>query len=90
MKSIKINNFEIANDKPLTLIAGPCVIESQDHTLRLAEDIARVCERAKINFIFKASFDKANRTNINSVRGAGLQEALTIFEEIKLNFHCPI
>jgi len=52
MKSIKINNFEIANDKPFTLIAGPCVIESQDHALGLAEDIARICERAKINFIF--------------------------------------
>ena len=90
MKSIKINNFEIANDKPFTLIAGPCVIENQDHALGLAEDIARICERAKINFIFKASFDKANRTNINSVRGIGLQEALPIFEAIKLNFHCPI
>ena len=90
MKSIKINNFEIANDKPFTLIAGPCVIESQDHALGLAEDIARICERAKINFIFKASFDKANRTNINSVRGIGLQEALPIFEAIKLNFHCPV
>ena len=90
MKSIKINNFEIANDKPFTLIAGPCVIENQDHALGLAEDIARICERAKINFIFKASFDKANRTNINSVRGIGLQEALPIFEAIKLNFHCPV
>ena len=90
MKSIKINNFEIANDKPFTLIAGPCVIESQDHTLRLAENIARICERAKINFIFKASFDKANRTNINSVRGIGLLEALPVFEAIKQNFHCPV
>ncbi len=90
MKSIKINNFEIANDKPFTLIAGPCVIESQDHALGLAEDIARICERAKINFIFKASFDKANRTNINSVRGVGLQKALSIFEAIKLSFHCPV
>ena len=90
MKSIKINNFEIANDKPFTLIAGPCVIENQDHALGLAEDIARICERAKINFIFKASFDKANRTNINSVRGIGLQEALPIFEAINLNFDCPV
>ena len=90
MKSIKINNFEIANDKPFTLIAGPCVIESQDHALGLAEEISRICERAKINFIFKASFDKANRTNINSVRGIGLQEALPIFEAIKKNFHCPV
>ena len=90
MKNIKINNYEIANNKPFTLIAGPCVIESQDHALSLAESIARICEKAKINFIFKASFDKANRTNINSVRGVSLQEALSIFEAIKQNFHCPI
>ena len=90
MKSIKINNFEIANDKPFTLIAGPCVIESRDHVLGLAENITRICERSKINFIFKASFDKANRTNINSVRGIDLQEALPIFEAIKINFRCPV
>ena len=90
MKSIKINNFEIANDKPFTLIAGPCVIESQNHALGLAEDITRICERTKINFIFKASFDKANRTNIKSARGVGFQEALPIFERIKQSFHCPV
>ena len=90
MKSIKINNFEISNDKPFTLIVGPCVIENRDHTLTIAEDIKKICEETNINFIFKASFEKANRTNINSVRGVGLQEALGIFSEIKINFKCPI
>lgn len=90
MKSIKINNFEIANDKPFTLIAGPCVIENRDHALTIAEDIKNICDETNTNFIFKASFDKANRTNIKSIRGVGLQEAEGIFSEIKINFKCPI
>jgi len=90
MKSIKINNFEIANDKPFTLIAGPCVIENRDHALTIAENIKNICDETNTNFIFKASFDKANRTNIKSIRGVGLQEAEVIFAEIKINFKCPI
>ena len=90
MKSIKINNFEISNDKPFTLIVGPCVIENRDHALTIAENISNICEKTNTNFIFKASFDKANRTNINSARGVSLQEALDIFTEIKINFKCPI
>ena len=90
MKSIKINNFEIANDKPFTLIAGPCVIESQDHSLGLAEDIARICERAKINFIFKASFDKANKTIPGSYRGPGWEVGLEELKKIKKNIQVPI
>ena len=90
MKSIKVNNFEISNDKPFTLIVGPCVIENRDHSLKIAEIIKNICEKTNTNFIFKASFDKANRTNINSFRGVGLQEALKIFNEIKINFNCPI
>ena len=90
MKSIKINNFEIANDKPFTLIVGPCVIENRDHALKIAEDIKNICDETNTNFIFKASFDKANRTTIKSIRGVGLQEAEVIFTEIKINFKCPI
>ena len=90
MKSIKINNFEISNDKPFTLIIGPCVIENRDHALTIAEDIKYICEETNTNFIFKASFDKANRTNIKSIRGVGLKEALMIFSDIKTNFKCPI
>ena len=90
MKSIKINNFEISNDKPFTLIVGPCVIENRDHALTIAENISNICEKTNTNFIFKASFDKANRTNIKSIRGVGLKEALMIFSDIKTNFKCPI
>jgi len=90
MKSVKINNFLISNKEPLTLIAGPCVIENRDHAIKVAESINLICEQTKINYIFKASFDKANRTSIKSSRGVGLHKALDIFDEIKNNFQCPI
>jgi len=90
MKTIQISNFEISNEKPFVLIVGPCVIENRDHVLKLAESIASICNQTNINFIFKASFDKANRTNIKSVRGVNLDRALDIFDEIKTNFKCPI
>jgi 2-dehydro-3-deoxyphosphooctonate aldolase (KDO 8-P synthase) len=90
MKKIKINNFTISNSNPLCVIAGPCVIENRDHTLKMAELINDICRKLKINFIFKSSFDKANRSNIKSTRGVGLDEAINIFEEIKNNIDCPI
>ena len=90
MKSIKINNLEISNNKPFILFVGPCVIEKRDHALKIAESIYDICNETSTQFIFKASFDKANRTSIKSVRGVGLDEALKIFNEIKNNFKCPI
>ena len=90
MKIIKINNLEISNDKSFTLIVGPCVVENRDHVLKIAESINKICNETNTKFVFKASFDKANRTNIKSVRGVGLHEALKIFSEIKTNFKCPI
>ena len=61
MKTIKIADFEISNKKNFFLIAGPCVIESESHSLIMAEKIATVCQKLKINFVYKSSFDKANR-----------------------------
>ena len=90
MKKININNFEISNSNPFCLIAGPCVIENRDHTIKMAELINLICQELKINFIFKASFDKANRTNLKSVRGVSLEKALEIFDEIKSSFNCSI
>lgn len=90
MKKIKLNNFEISNTNPFTLIAGPCVIENRDHSLKMAELINSICEELNINFIFKASFDKANRSSSKSERGIGLDESLKIFHEIKTSFNCPI
>ncbi|UCE62454.1 MAG: 3-deoxy-8-phosphooctulonate synthase [Phycisphaerales bacterium] len=75
---------------PLALIAGPCVIESRDHTLRLAEAIQRVCRELDAPFIFKASFDKANRSSISSFRGPGLGEGLSILGDIRESLNVPV
>jgi len=90
MISIKVNNFEISNDLPFTLIAGPCVLESLNHAIKIAGIIKEICNDLKINFVFKSSFDKANRTSLNNSRGVGFNESLKIFEEIKKQFNCPI
>tara|TARA_B100000945_G_scaffold107061_1_gene84785 strand:+ start:272 stop:1096 length:825 start_codon:yes stop_codon:yes gene_type:complete len=90
MKTIKIADFETSNKKNLILIAGPCVIESESHSLMMAEKIAKVCEKLKINFVYKSSFDKANRSSINSNRGIDINQAEKIFNKIKSTFNCPI
>jgi 2-dehydro-3-deoxyphosphooctonate aldolase (KDO 8-P synthase) len=81
---------EIGNDLPLTLIAGPCALESADMGLKVAEELARLGERLKIGVVFKASFDKANRTSGEAARGVGLDAALPIFAEIKEKTGLPI
>ena len=90
MKKINLNNFTISNDKPFCLIAGPCVIESRDHILMMADKINEICNNLKINFIFKSSFDKANRSSIDGLRGLGLEKSLEIFQEVKDIYKCPI
>ena len=90
MKNIKIANFEISNNNNFILIAGPCVMESESHSLMMAEKIATICQKLNINFVFKSSFDKANRSSINSKRGLDLKEAEAIFNKIKSTFNCPI
>ena len=90
MIKIELKNFKISNDLPFVLIAGPCVIENESHSLFMAEKINKICEKLKINFIYKSSFDKANRSSIESNRGVGIKEAVTIFKKIKNNFNCPI
>ena len=90
MKNIKIANFEISNNNNFILIAGPCVMESESHSLMMAEKIATICQKKNINFVFKSSFDKANRSSINSKRGLDLKEAEVIFHKIKSTYNCPI
>ena len=82
-KSVKINNFEINNLNPFILIAGPCAIESKDHAVDMASKIKEICIELEINFIYKSSFDKANRTSITSSRGVGMEEGLKILSSIK-------
>tara|TARA_B100001758_G_C18226033_1_gene512786 strand:+ start:66 stop:890 length:825 start_codon:yes stop_codon:yes gene_type:complete len=90
MNKIKLKNFEISNTNELILILGPCVIESENHCLMMAEKIAEICLKTKINFVFKSSFDKANRSSINSTRGVSIEKAEKIFDKIKTTFNCPI
>ena len=90
MINIKLANFEISNNNQFILIAGPCVIESEKHSLMMAEKIVKICQKQNINFVFKSSFDKANRSSINSSRGISIYEAEIIFNKIKSTFGCPI
>jgi len=76
--------------KSLPIIAGPCVIESRDHALKMAEEIMGITDQLDLPFIFKSSFDKANRTSIQSFRGQGLEEGLRILEEVKTSFNIPV
>ena len=82
-KEIKIGQVTIGNKLPLSLIAGPCQIESREHAIFIAGAMVEICEKLGINYIFKASFDKANRTSINGARGVGLEEGMRTFEQIR-------
>ena len=82
--------FEIGNQLPLTLIAGPCVMESRQHALDMAGSLQEICNSLHLNFIYKTSFDKANRTSLDSPRGLGLDSSLAIFDEIKETIGCPL
>jgi 2-dehydro-3-deoxyphosphooctonate aldolase (KDO 8-P synthase) len=90
MRQIQIQNIKVANNLPFVLIAGPCQTESLDHSLMMASNIKRVCDGLGIEFIYKASFDKANRSSIGGARGAGLEKTLPIFAEVKKQFKCPV
>lgn len=78
------------NDLPFALIAGPCAMESRDHALFMAEKLVALTDRLNIAFVFKTSFDKANRTSASGRRGVGLEAALKVFEEIKRDFAVPV
>jgi 2-dehydro-3-deoxyphosphooctonate aldolase (KDO 8-P synthase) len=91
VKEIEINSrVKIGGKNPLFLIGGPCVIESADHALGLAQNIKSVCVNLKIPFIFKASYDKANRSSLKSYRGPGLEEGLKILQRIKDELQIPV
>lgn len=90
LQTIKLANFDIANDKPFVLFGGMNVLESRDLAMKIAETYVEVTQKLNIPYVFKASFDKANRSSINSFRGPGMEEGLKIFEEIKNTFNVPI
>jgi 2-dehydro-3-deoxyphosphooctonate aldolase (KDO 8-P synthase) len=87
---ISVNTMNIANDKPFVLFGGMNVLESRDLAMQVAETYVTVTEKLGIPYVFKASFDKANRSSIHSYRGPGLDEGLKIFEEIKATFNVPV
>src|ERR1700726_1640456 len=89
-REISIGNFRIGGNQPLVLIAGPCVIESEAHAFMMAERLVEIAARAKVPFVFKASYDKANRSSEQSYRGPGLGEGLRILTKIKERLGIPI
>ncbi|MGY5449988.1 3-deoxy-8-phosphooctulonate synthase [Agarivorans sp. MS3-6] len=89
-KTINVGSIKVANDAPFTLFAGMNVLESRDLAMQIAEHFVEVTTRLGIPYIFKASFDKANRSSIHSYRGPGMEEGLRLLEEIKQQFSIPV
>ena len=89
MKTLNLNNFTIGADK-LTVMAGPCAMESEKIEFETAKELQKVCMELDINFIFKTSFDKANRSSLKSYRGLGMKEGLKILADVKKEFNVPI
>lgn len=87
--SIKLKNFEVGKDK-LTILAGPCAVESLDIMRETAEGLKKVCEKLGINYVFKCSYDKANRSSIKSYRGLGMEKGLEYLAKIKKEFDLPL
>ncbi len=90
MTCIQVAGIEIGDRAPLALIAGPCVIETKDFTLKMADEIRTVCDRLNVPLIFKSSFDKANRTSIDSFRGHAIDEGLAILQSVKEKIGVPV
>ena len=89
-KIINCNGIKISNSKPLTLIAGPCQLESEQHSMDMAGKIKEIAKKFDIGFIYKTSFDKANRTSLKGKRGAGLENSLPVFDKIKKDLMIPV
>ena len=90
VNQVAVGDVVLGNGQPLALIAGPCVIENESHVLEIANSVQEIAERCGIPLIFKASFDKANRTSITSFRGPGLQEGMRILARVKKEIGIPI
>ena len=87
---VKCSDFEIANDKPFTLIAGPCQLENEAHAIKISSKLKEITSELGINLIYKTSFDKANRTSIKGKRGIGLEKSLPIFDKIRNEVGVPV
>ena len=89
-KIVKCNNLEISNNKKIILISGPCQLESEQHAMDMAGKINEIASKFQIGFIYKTSFDKANRTSLKGQRGAGLDVSLPVFDKIKKELKIPV
>ena len=89
-KVVNVAGTDVANDKPFVLFGGMNVLESRDLAMQIAEHYVEVCGKMGIPYVFKASFDKANRSSVHSYRGPGMEEGLKIFQEIKQTFNVPV
>ncbi len=88
--SVTLGAFEIGNDRPFVLISGPCQMESLEHARRIAGSLVETCARLGIPFIFKASYDKANRSSLAGQRGLGIEKGLDVLARIREEFGCPV
>ena len=87
---VKCGSFEISNNSAFTLIAGPCQLENEAHAIKISSELKKITSDLKINFIYKTSFDKANRTSLNGKRGMGLEKSLPIFDKIRKEIGVPV
>ncbi|MCR9152291.1 MAG: 3-deoxy-8-phosphooctulonate synthase [Rhodobacteraceae bacterium] len=90
MKTVEIGGLAVGNDQALTVIAGPCQLESADHAQMIAGTMAEACRAAGAQFVFKASYDKANRTSLSGKRGLGIDAGLTVLSGVKAAIGCPV
>lgn len=90
IQQVEVGSFQIGKGQPLALLAGPCIIESTDHCLMVAEKVAGICRKLGINYVFKCSFDKANRTSAKGFRGPGIDAGLRTLAEVKKRIGVPI
>lgn len=90
MKHVQVANLNIGNDCPLTLIAGPCQLESADHAQMIAGTLKEACDAVGAQYVFKASFDKANRTSISGIRGPGIDDGLIMLDSVKKQINVPV
>ena len=88
--TIKCGNIEISNANKFCLIAGPCQLETEQHAIDMSGKIKEITSKLGINFVYKTSFDKANRTSLKGKRGVGLEQSLSIFDKIKKEIKVPI
>ena len=89
-KIVRCEKLSISNSNPFTLIAGPCQLENENHAINVAKQLKEITEKLKIGFIYKTSFDKANRTSLTGKRGAGLEKSLPVFDKIRKSLNIPV